>query len=283
MKHLLSITLLIHGGLAMANFPFKCLYNPVELVAGLDLITMRTAYPLSEPCTATIDFDDWDFLPVTYTFKPISCDGPELAQFPVPLGAPTGEAYITWRCASELLMCSRALISGGQSDRSLNLQVDGHDGQVIYPDSSTLTTVVTKRLTKPRTATTELTTTPTGGVFLGDEKTSGTSTPERTGIATTADVTTVTTDATAMTDTSVTTDATSATDTAVKTETTVTAVTSDVTKEPVVNTAKEKVESPEVTSGATRAFDHSIILTTIFSTVTVLHTVTTQASSCPNV
>ncbi|KAL6359124.1 hypothetical protein LRP88_09324 [Fusarium phalaenopsidis] len=96
MKHLLSISLFIRATFAMANAASKCLYNPIEFVAGLDLVTMRTAYPLSEPCTATIDFDDQDFLPITYTFKPIPCDGPELAQFSVPLNAPSGEAYITW-------------------------------------------------------------------------------------------------------------------------------------------------------------------------------------------
>ncbi|KAH6869647.1 hypothetical protein B0T10DRAFT_467139 [Thelonectria olida] len=264
MKHIFSINLLIHGGLAMANLPSMCLYNPVELVAGLDLAAMsaRTAYPLSEPCTATIDFDDRDFLPITYTFKPISCDGPELVQFTVPLGAPSGEAYITWRCASEFLMCGRALILGGQSDRSLNLQVDGHEGQVICeggytlttttPGSSTLTTVVTKRLTKPRTVPTELTTTPTklattptSGGFLGDKETSGAYAPDRTSVITTTDVTSVVTDATATSGTPVTTkaatttefsttDTRAATDTFTANETTGTAVASGVTRDPIV-------------------------------------------------
>lgn len=43
MKHLLSISLFIRATFSMANVASKCLYNPIEFVAGLDLVTMRWA------------------------------------------------------------------------------------------------------------------------------------------------------------------------------------------------------------------------------------------------
>lgn len=41
MKQVIALNLLIHGGLAMAHLRSMCLYNPVELVAGLDMAVMR--------------------------------------------------------------------------------------------------------------------------------------------------------------------------------------------------------------------------------------------------
>jgi hypothetical protein len=44
MKYLLflgQVSLLMHSIMAMANFPSACLYNPVELEAGISIVTMK--------------------------------------------------------------------------------------------------------------------------------------------------------------------------------------------------------------------------------------------------
>ncbi|EGU86843.1 hypothetical protein FOXB_02646 [Fusarium oxysporum f. sp. conglutinans Fo5176] len=150
--------------MAMANFPSACLYNPVELEAGISLVTMKIMSPHVVPCTASLYFENADFLPITYDFKPIACSGPELVSFPVPLNAPNGESYVSWQCAGESPTCIRTLITGGQSDIDLDIgplnfvceegSIDSATSQ-LYPSAARLdmptfvlsTAVVTETIT----------------------------------------------------------------------------------------------------------------------------------------
>ena len=102
-------------GLCQGRPPTICLSSPaIELQAGVSLVEAllvqspfsdgpgwadifyRIDDPLARRCTASVIFDDPDFLPVTYTFEAARCAGPELASFAVPLGAPSGGAYVKW-------------------------------------------------------------------------------------------------------------------------------------------------------------------------------------------
>ncbi|KAM9873225.1 hypothetical protein VDGL01_12697 [Verticillium dahliae] len=51
---------------------------------------------LDRRCGATLQFENPDFLPVSYAFEAIPCSGRRVASFVVPTGAPSGDAHITW-------------------------------------------------------------------------------------------------------------------------------------------------------------------------------------------
>ncbi|RSL89857.1 hypothetical protein CEP52_014774 [Fusarium oligoseptatum] len=165
-----QLGILVHSAVTLANLPSMCLLNPVELEAGLSLVSAKITNAHSAPCTASLYFENPDFLPITYTFKSIPCVNTGRASFPVPLGAPSGEAYITWQCAGESPSCIRALISGGQADvgfdpqpLSVICESDPSGKGLEHPSTTlmspvlaspgfeiaTLTTIITQRITKP--------------------------------------------------------------------------------------------------------------------------------------
>ncbi|KAF5675914.1 hypothetical protein FDENT_9631 [Fusarium denticulatum] len=110
-----QLMLLIHYVASLMDHASMCLLNPVELEAGLSLISTRVTGAHSGPCSVSLHFENSSFLPITYTFKPPACVGVGLVNFVVPLDSPSGEAYITLQCAGETLSCARVLITGGQS------------------------------------------------------------------------------------------------------------------------------------------------------------------------
>ncbi|SPJ72387.1 uncharacterized protein FTOL_02115 [Fusarium torulosum] len=165
---LYQLGLLMHYAMVMASFPSMCLYNPVQMEAGISLVTLKITNAPSASCTASLFFEDPDFLPITYNFKPIACSGTELVSFPVPLGVPSGEAYILWQCAGESPTCIRASISGGHSGvdpdigpLQITCEMDSINDALtqLYPSAAFLpipkfypspsTTTVTELITKP--------------------------------------------------------------------------------------------------------------------------------------
>ncbi|KAJ4248076.1 hypothetical protein NW762_012846 [Fusarium torreyae] len=111
-----QLVLLSQCAVSLMNFPSMCLLNPIELDAGLSLISAKITDTHPGPCSVSFYFEDPAFLPITYNFKPLACDGAGLVNFVVPLGVPSGEAYITFQCAGQSQSCHRAFIVGGQSD-----------------------------------------------------------------------------------------------------------------------------------------------------------------------
>ncbi|GKU22534.1 unnamed protein product [Fusarium langsethiae] len=142
MKILIFLTVFIHSALAIAGFPSMCLYNPVEMEAGISLVTMRITNPQLASCSASLYFENPDYLPIRYDFKPMTCPRTELVSFPVPLNAPSGEAHILWQCAGESPTCIRASISGGHSGVDLDIGplnfACENDSISIYPSAALL-------------------------------------------------------------------------------------------------------------------------------------------------
>jgi hypothetical protein len=56
----------------------------------------RISNPGGKSCEAVLRFCDPAFLPITWSFAALTCQGPELAEFNVPKEAPSGDAYVTW-------------------------------------------------------------------------------------------------------------------------------------------------------------------------------------------
>lgn len=47
-------------------------------------------------CKATLSFPNSDFLPLYFDFLGVGCIGLEILEFTIPIGAPNGDAYISW-------------------------------------------------------------------------------------------------------------------------------------------------------------------------------------------
>ncbi|KAK3377654.1 hypothetical protein B0H63DRAFT_524939 [Podospora didyma] len=131
-------------GLSMGHLPVMCFSSPpIQLHAGVSLVSARIYNPLARRCTASLAFGDPNFLPVSYTFESAQCAGQQLASFLVPLGAPNGDAFVTWQCAGQSPTCSYANVSGGQASPSLDLNGKGSISCIVQAlgTSTTLTTL----------------------------------------------------------------------------------------------------------------------------------------------
>ncbi|KAM0642412.1 hypothetical protein ACHAO3_009280, partial [Verticillium nonalfalfae] len=97
MKFLLLFPLVHAGVLALHDGPCICMSSPVvALEAGRSVVSADVEDALDRRCGATLQFDNPDFLPVSYAFEAIPCSGRRVASFVVPTGAPSGDAHITW-------------------------------------------------------------------------------------------------------------------------------------------------------------------------------------------
>ncbi|RXG48459.1 hypothetical protein VDGE_21565 [Verticillium dahliae] len=67
----------------------------VALEAGRSVVSADVEDALDRRCGATLQFENPDFLPVSYAFEAIPCSGRRVASFVVPTGAPSGDAHIT--------------------------------------------------------------------------------------------------------------------------------------------------------------------------------------------
>lgn len=97
-------------GAAAKAFPRVCLDFPrLSLVAGtpatfrwdpfisyIDLTTSGSIQnPLNSICEALLDFDNDQFLPVSFLFAPIQCAGTQVAGFNVPIEVPSGDVRLS--------------------------------------------------------------------------------------------------------------------------------------------------------------------------------------------
>lgn len=70
----------------------------------VSLVSIRN--PADSPCIATLHFGDPAFLPITWIFEPIVCEGATVVSFNVPRDAPNGEALVEW-----YVLCLDTLVS----------------------------------------------------------------------------------------------------------------------------------------------------------------------------
>ncbi|KAK7435240.1 hypothetical protein CaCOL14_000335 [Colletotrichum acutatum] len=127
---MLSLIILLPRAFAQYQPPFLCVSSPaIPIEAGATNVTATIEDPLNRRCEATVYFADPNFLPISYSFE-AKCPDRKINNFVMPLGAPNGEAHITWHCAGQVPSCTRAMITGGRGDPSLPLQNQGKVGCV---------------------------------------------------------------------------------------------------------------------------------------------------------
>ncbi|CRK21988.1 hypothetical protein BN1708_013256 [Verticillium longisporum] len=82
MKFLLLFPLVHAGVLALHDGPCICMSSPVvALEAGRSVVSADVEDALDRRCGATLQFDNPDFLPVSYAFEAIPCSGRRVASF----------------------------------------------------------------------------------------------------------------------------------------------------------------------------------------------------------
>ncbi|KAK2011599.1 hypothetical protein LZ32DRAFT_659430 [Colletotrichum eremochloae] len=92
----LSLSVLIPSTLALHHLPFVCVSSPpIPLEAGTSTVSAVLEDPLNRRCEATIFFADPNFLPISYSFDS-ECSGSKINSFKLPIGAPNGEAHVSW-------------------------------------------------------------------------------------------------------------------------------------------------------------------------------------------
>ncbi|KAI3322909.1 hypothetical protein HD806DRAFT_536088 [Xylariaceae sp. AK1471] len=130
--------------LSPAYTPGLCISSPVlQLNAGCSVVSAVVEDELDRRCIAILSFGNDDFLPVSYSFEPLPCLGQQIASFHIPTDAPNGDAYITWQCSGHVSTCSHANITGGLENPSMKLQHLGTVGCILeaLQTSTTLVTV----------------------------------------------------------------------------------------------------------------------------------------------
>lgn len=162
--HAILFQILFSGARAFRRPSSLCLTDPaIPLEAGNSNMSITVDAPMERRCEATINFSDPAFLPVRYSFASVPCDGLQVNIFTVPEGAPNGEVDVIWQCAGIAPSCNHAVISGGLANSSMLLENEGLVG-CLMEDLQTKTNLVT--LTRPsgtfvKTAPTVLTTSTT--------------------------------------------------------------------------------------------------------------------------
>ncbi|KAI7773179.1 hypothetical protein LA080_011634 [Diaporthe eres] len=83
---------------AVASSLSLCLSDPpVTLNAGSSAVSaVLDGDIVGQPCKATLSFLDPNFLPVSYYFEAMSCNGQYLTSILIPTRTPNGDAYVTW-------------------------------------------------------------------------------------------------------------------------------------------------------------------------------------------
>ncbi|KAM6529634.1 hypothetical protein FALCPG4_007764 [Fusarium falciforme] len=164
-KFSLALTaLFLHEAWAFSlQYPL-CLAEPVlALDAGRSTLSAVVHFPTETRCEATLYFSDTSFLPIRYTFKPLSCDGGQVLNFKVPEGSPNGDVDVIWQCAGLAPSCNHGVISGGRADSSIPSEADGQVGCLVetFETKTTLATVTRSSRTFVETVPTVLVTSST--------------------------------------------------------------------------------------------------------------------------
>ncbi|RSL64915.1 hypothetical protein CEP53_003872 [Fusarium sp. AF-6] len=141
-----------------------CLADPVlALDAGRSTLSAVVHFPTETRCEATLHFSDTSFLPIRYTFQPLSCDGGQVLKFKVPEGSPNGDVDVIWKCAGLAPSCNHGVISGGRADSSIPSEADGQVGCLVetFETRTTLATITRSSRTFVETVPTVLVTSST--------------------------------------------------------------------------------------------------------------------------
>ncbi|KAI1291137.1 hypothetical protein F5Y03DRAFT_400980 [Xylaria venustula] len=126
--------------------PAVCVSDPpLQLDAGVSNISAIVDNNFGRQCQATIYFSDPLFLPITYHFENISCDGLAVTSFTVPIGVPNGIGCVVWQCAGpDLLTCNNVVISGGSPEDPAQATASGTIGCILETtQTQTTLTIVT--------------------------------------------------------------------------------------------------------------------------------------------
>ncbi|KAL8369527.1 hypothetical protein RB595_000044 [Gaeumannomyces hyphopodioides] len=118
---------LIISSSALGGLFSLCISDPpLLLVAGQSKIQAINYSPARRDCRAAIHFANLAFPPITYLYSSGSCHfGSENASFQVPIGAPSGDAFVTWECGAVTHTCVRAVISEGRGTPKPPSLLDG--------------------------------------------------------------------------------------------------------------------------------------------------------------
>ncbi|KAH6881118.1 hypothetical protein B0T10DRAFT_551397 [Thelonectria olida] len=134
------------GVSALNQAPDICAWEPSPVTAG----SVRTAgilNPFAARCEAVLDFDNPNYLPITWSFDAVDCEDVQIAQFTLPLAVPNGGAYITWDCEGDITTCNHIVITNGNGNPdSVPLQQVGVVGCVPQSMAATATTLTTRTL-----------------------------------------------------------------------------------------------------------------------------------------
>ncbi|KAI1152488.1 hypothetical protein F4825DRAFT_418819 [Nemania diffusa] len=164
------------------NCPAVCVSDPpIQLDAGVSNVSAIVDNTFGRQCQATIYFSDPMFLPITYHFDNISCDGLAVTSFRVPTEVPDGVGCVVWQCAGpNLVTCNNVIITGGSPDDTVQRNQNGTVGCIlnatqiqttlvtVTSSSRTFTTVESSTLTTLTTSTVQELPSPTPSTFATD-------------------------------------------------------------------------------------------------------------------
>ncbi|KAI0399795.1 hypothetical protein F4802DRAFT_533273 [Xylaria palmicola] len=159
--------------------PAVCVSEPPLLLdAGASNVSAIIDGSFGRQCQATLYFSDPMFLPLTYHFDNISCDGLAVTTFSMPEGLPNGDGCVVWQCdGPELVTCNNMIVSGGSSKDTLPRNRSGTIGCMLNTTQvqNPVVTATTSSRTFTKVATSTMTTLSTsivrGSSSFGEETT----------------------------------------------------------------------------------------------------------------
>ncbi|KAI0976394.1 hypothetical protein F4678DRAFT_482589 [Xylaria arbuscula] len=141
--------------------PAVCVSDPpLQLDAGVSNVSAVVDDSFGRQCQATIYFSDPMFLPITYHFQNISCNGLAVTSFTVPTEVPNGVGCVVWQCAGPgLVTCNNVMISGGSPKDVVQTNKNGTVGCILNTTriQTTLVTVTSSSTTFTKVASSTLT------------------------------------------------------------------------------------------------------------------------------
>ncbi|KAI1322662.1 hypothetical protein F5Y16DRAFT_415612 [Xylariaceae sp. FL0255] len=164
-----TILILLVGFLGSATSlaqlcPAVCASDPLlEFHAGFTNVSAIVDNNFGSQCEAVLQFSDANFLPITYHFNNITCDGLAETSFTVPPEVPNGPGCVVWQCNGPgLVTCNSFAISGGTAVTDIQGIRNGNIG-CISETTRILTTLITTT-SSSHTITKVVTSTATGVV-----------------------------------------------------------------------------------------------------------------------
>ncbi|KAI1846583.1 hypothetical protein JX265_014033 [Neoarthrinium moseri] len=145
--HALMLSVCSGAAVGANTAPTICALDPPLQANAGDSMTASLDNPQDSPCIATLSFADPAFLPITWIFEPISCQGLQVVQFTIPAGVPNGDAFIEWHCGGTerpVLICNHILISEGLGSLDFHWLEQVGTAGCVSDTTHTTSTVVTR-------------------------------------------------------------------------------------------------------------------------------------------